>query len=401
MNEIIIEKQNFERAIKRLKDFSEKKEAELIIDRVKIDGGFLWLGNHKVTGVELNSRLEIIQKHLIDINTTNNQTIKEFREVYNALEALDKDYIERIVATVKNIEKTSDDVRIHQEVLSQHTNKLQIQQNKLNAHQGEIDKIIVNINKTIDILKAFKEKLEGLKHLTDIDKIWSDCKKMHNEVRNIADSLKLANESHQQNVEKIEVLSNALIIVENEIEALFEKSNIISENLETVISFKVTLENLVHLKDVDEIWKNTENHQFRIDDLEHESKKHTDKINELVLADIKKIERIDSNTSDINHLKEHKEKLSFISHLDDVDKMWEDIEKHTSQLTESKERNEELTSAIQKNKDDIDVKISDLMQTTNATVESLTKKIKYAYWLAGGTAGLAIVEMIFLLVKVM
>ncbi|MCT6922159.1 MAG: hypothetical protein M3Z34_08805 [Staphylococcus epidermidis] len=401
MNEIIIEKQNFERAINRLKDFSEKKEAELIIDRVKTDGGFLWLGNHKVTGEELNSRLEIIQKHLIDINTTNNQTIKEFREVYNALEALDKDYIDRIVASVMAIEKTSNDVRMQQEVLSQHNNELQKQQNKLNAHQGEIDKIIVNINKTVAVLKSFKEKLEGLNHLTDIDNIWSDCKTIHNEVRVIANSLKVANESQQENVEKIEALSNALTIAEHEIEALFKKSNAISERLESVISFKTTVEQIIHLKDVDKIWENTENHQHRIKDLEQESKKHTDIMNELVQVDVKILERIDSNAGDINHLKEYKKKLSSISHIEDVDEIWEDVEKHTSQLTESKERDEELTSAIQKNKEEVVGKISDLMQTTNATVESLTRKIKYAYWIAGGTAGLAIIELILLLVKVM
>ena len=99
-------------------EFSEKKEAEFAIDKVRTDGGFLGLGNHKVTGYELNDRIETIQNHLIDINTINNKTIKEFREIYNALDALDKDYMTSIVASVKAIEKTSNDVRTQQGAVS-------------------------------------------------------------------------------------------------------------------------------------------------------------------------------------------------------------------------------------------------------------------------------------------
>ena len=67
MNELAIKKHDFELAKRRLKEFSEKKEAELSIERVQTDGGFLWLGDHKGTGTELNSRLETIQNHLIQL----------------------------------------------------------------------------------------------------------------------------------------------------------------------------------------------------------------------------------------------------------------------------------------------------------------------------------------------
>ena len=118
MNELAIKKHDFELAKSRLKEFSEKKEAELSIEKVQTDGWFFGLGDHKVTGTELNSRLETIQNHLIDINSTNNKTIKEFREIYNALDALDKDYMTSIVASVKAIEKTSNDVRTQQGAVS-------------------------------------------------------------------------------------------------------------------------------------------------------------------------------------------------------------------------------------------------------------------------------------------
>lgn len=60
MDELAIKRHNFEQAKNRLKEFSEKTEAELKIKEVKEDGGFLGLGDHKVTGSEFNKRLETI-----------------------------------------------------------------------------------------------------------------------------------------------------------------------------------------------------------------------------------------------------------------------------------------------------------------------------------------------------
>ena len=97
MNEITIKRHGFDLAKNRLKEFSKKTEVELEINKVRTDGSFFGLGNHKVTGYELNTRLESIQKHFIAVNTINNKVIREFREIYNALDALDKDYIASIV----------------------------------------------------------------------------------------------------------------------------------------------------------------------------------------------------------------------------------------------------------------------------------------------------------------
>ncbi len=105
MNEIEIKRHNFDLAKNRLKEFSETTEAELGIDKVRTDGGLFGLGDHKVTGYELNDRLETIQENFISVNRTNNKVIKEFREVYNALDVFDKEYITYIVANVKTIEK--------------------------------------------------------------------------------------------------------------------------------------------------------------------------------------------------------------------------------------------------------------------------------------------------------
>lgn len=557
MNEMAIKRHSFDVAKNRLKEFSEKTEAELEIDKVQTDGGFFGLGDHKVTGYELNRRLETIQGNFIAVNTTNNKVIREFREVYNALDVLDKDYITSIVANVKAIEKTSNDVRVQQEILKQHNEKLVNQQSKLDAHQIEIEKNVANISKIVAALKVFKEKLEGYKHLTDIDKIWNDCKTIQNEIQVVSDSiakfskkatedittannknkalsdqvnrdiLTLRNEAksfkelfsdlseklectadlidkqipviqetasfaehlktavhiddvdsmwddinktkenfsiienslqnidadilkmqkhldeidffvtilndytHLQDIDNmwddldickinIEKINGNIQAHQNELNTLAstsaehketvatlfknladaEEYAVDSRNLITELeTFRAEVSALNHLMEIDKIWKKTEEHQIRINRVEQEGKSRTDKLKELEQADGKMHESIVSNAHNISVLKEYKDKLSDISHLNDVDSTWKNVEEHTSKLVECERRDKELAVTIQKNKEEVNENIAEAVQTANAAIESLTKKVKYAYWIAGGSAGLAIIELILLLIK--
>lgn len=343
MGEIVIQKHSFDLAKKRLREFSEKTEAELEIDKVETDGGFLWLGDHKVTGEELNERLETIQKHLITANTTNNKVIKEFREVYNALDVLDKDYITSILANIKAIEKTSNDVRTQQETLKQHNEKLETQQDELDMHQVEIEKSVTNISKIVTTLKIFKENLEEYKHLADIDKIWND-----------------------------------FIVIQNEFKA-------VSEDF-TQISQKTTEDVTTLRKDFGDAEKFAMESRKLITDLEQ--------------ADGEMSDRIDSNAHDISVLMEYKNKLRGISHLDDVDSIWKDVEEHTSKITECQKEDENLFAVIQKNEEETHKNIAEATQITNNALESLAKKIKYAYWIAGGSAVVGILEFILLFTQV-
>lgn len=471
MNEIAIKRHSFDLAKNRLKEFSEKTEAELEIDKVRTDGGFLGLGDHKVTGYELNRRLETIQEHFIVVNTTNNKVIKEFREVYNALDVLDKDYITSIVANVKAIEKTSNDVRVQQGTLKQHNEKLANQQSKLDAHQAEIEKNVANISKIVAALKVFKEKLEGYKHLTDIDKIWNDCKSIQNEIRVVSDSITKFSKKTTEDIatanNKNKALSDQvnrdILTLRNEAKSFKEFFSDLSEKLEStanlldsqipvikeIDSFVAVLSGYTHLQDIDNMWDdldickkniekinaNIQTQQNELNNLATTSKNHTDSIDALskkmAAAEeyavdsrnlITKLETFREEVSSLNHLMEvdeiwkqtgehqtrinrveqecraNTDKLSGISHLDDVDGMWNNVEEHTSKLIKCEKRDEELADAIQKNKEEVNENIAEAVRTANAAIETLTKKVKYAYWIAGGTAGLAIIELILLLV---
>ena len=233
MNEII-EKHNFELIKKHLKEFSEKTQSELEIKRVEEDGWFFF--DHNVTGKELNERLETIQRLFIDVNTTNNSVIKEFREVYNALDVLDRDYITAIMSNLSAIGKTSDDVRIQQRTLKKHNEKL-------NFQQKEIEKNILNIEKIVEVLKTFKEKLESYEHLMEIDEIWNDCKASRDKNIEISKTV-------EENKFLLEQLKCDIRTVEDKIKKL--------------VLFMNHLEKLEHIDDIDYISKEVDKNSTKI-----------------------------------------------------------------------------------------------------------------------------------------
>lgn len=112
--ELVIKTHNFEDAKRRLKEVSEKKPEEFEIGLVKLKEKFWFLkevGEHKVTGDEFNSSINAIKQHLINLHTKTYENNKEFGEVYNALEALDKDYIAVILTSINAIEEVSKHMR--------------------------------------------------------------------------------------------------------------------------------------------------------------------------------------------------------------------------------------------------------------------------------------------------
>ena len=110
--ELVIKTHNFEDAKRRLKEVSEKKIEGFKINIVGTKDKFLFLeGEHKVTGDEFNSRIIAINQHLTNLHTKTYENNKEFGEVYNALEALDKDYIAVILTSINAIEEVSKHMR--------------------------------------------------------------------------------------------------------------------------------------------------------------------------------------------------------------------------------------------------------------------------------------------------
>jgi len=338
MNEIAIKQHSFEIAKNRLKEFSEKTETKLTLDTVDTDG-FFPFSDHRVTGQELNTRLGI-----------------------------------------------------QQNILKQHNEKLENQQNKLDIHQVEINKSVESISKIVNALKIFKDKLEEYRHLNDIDQIWRD---IENHSSMLAEN-KRKEEQFLINLKTIEITNNDIrkqqdtLKKENEkLEKYYIKLDThqseTDKNITILKTFKDKLDKYEHLNDIDQIWKDIKNFSSIL----NESKKREEQF----FINLKAIKEINDNII-IQHNELVKEHNELTKQLSEIDKNMENV---SNTLDERKKRDEILLSIIQKNKVEVNKHIIDITQRTNDTLLSLTKKVKYTYWLAGSAIGLAIFELILLL----
>lgn len=418
MGELVIKTHDFELAKNGLKEFSQKQAEDLEIDTVRTDGGFLGLGDHKVTGYELNRRLGTIQQHLIDLNTTNNRTIKEFGQVYSALEALDKDYIQAILISIKATEETS---------------------KRIEATQEQIKKIVEDQKKTLEVLKKFKKRLDGYAHLGDIDKIWNDCQKWHNEISSLSSSVSEAVSTGEENTKTIGAVKQSLEDTYGNVDQLSKSLSEQIDRIESVISFMNELEAITHLKDIDEMWDSLESshgtlktlcdeldatkqvaekqqhdiekssdfvetvskyqHLKDVDTMWDKVEDNCDKLDSLTEESKNTVEAVKENQVAITELVDYTQKLLSIVHLNDVDNLWESSEKHSSQIEELQNQDQETRNLIQHNKDLVERSFAAEKEKTDTMLQKLNKKIQYAYWIAGGSMALALIELLVILLR--
>lgn len=353
MNELVINTHNFESAKNRLKEFSKIQSAALVLNTVeatddtKIFNFVVFSKDHKVTGSEFNSRLSVIQKHFIDLNTNVNKTISEFGEIYKALEALDKDYIQAILTSIKATEETSKNIV---------------------ENQDKIKRINDNQEKTLEKLWVLKQKLDNCVHLDKIDKIWNEFEKFENvkitlrtierkindlskkleqqleEMLSILDFIdKLEKSLHLFDIDKMwDSLINVRKSLTNISDSLNNFRDTISKqnyDIKILLSFKDNLLSYKHLKDIDEIWNKSEKHQkyiLKFDEIIENQK------NDILL-----------NTRNIYELNEYKTFLSQINHLADVDEIWEKSEEYQLNFLELNKNIENLRKDILSNIKDI------------------------------------------------
>ena len=143
MNEIEIKKHNFEIAKKRIGDFklSNNGNSFARIEEKEFFGFF----DHNVTGQEMNKHIDKVQNAFIGVNKYINDIVKEFKEIYKALDALDKEYINGIIKSLEKAQKAINE------------------NNKTVKNLEEIVKYLLDIEKRIDI---FEQKIANLNNIS-------------------------------------------------------------------------------------------------------------------------------------------------------------------------------------------------------------------------------------------
>lgn len=234
MDELTIQAHDFNNAKKQLKEFSEKIPSSVDLQTVATNGGLFNWFDHNVTGDELNNLTTQIQNYLIAFNNLHIESIKEFGQVYKALDALDKDYIQAIILSIKAAEKASNIAK---------ESAIEAEKNSL-----AIAKTIEVQTQTINILKQFKEQIDKYEQLKNIDEIWSDCQSLKKDMRSINIRIEnLKKEIDSETKEQINYIRNLL----EEDKMIYEdQSKVLSKKLKVAYilagsSIGVTLINFV------------------------------------------------------------------------------------------------------------------------------------------------------------
>lgn len=364
MADLVIQRHNFEKAKRNIKEFSLIEPDDLSLQKVDENKGLFKAFNHKVTGAELNSLTNDIQNHLIGFNELNAKFVKEFGEVYNAFEALDKDYIQGILTAVKAAEHVSMEVK---------------------DAQKEIKRTVEIQKYTITALQKFKEKLDKLNYLDNIDEVWKDTQRFSTELRSMISQIQQLNDANAVHTESVTNLIqfkadlskqkylNSIDILWQDIQNTKQGIYTIEQNIN---NFKVAIDhqskmiNIVnsyvselsknkHALEIDEIWENTQTLKESVAQLDKKAIKQAQYV-DLVIDFI--------------------EPLNKLQHLHAVDTMWGDIEQSKTKV-----------SSLESKFVEVDKQMNEQKIKYENELELLKSKTKMAMILGGASSGLVII----------
>lgn len=209
MNEI--QPHKFEEAKNKIKEFVNQTNSDKTLSKVEEKN---WIFDHKVTGEEFNNLVVQIQNGLVDLQKTDITVFHQFEAVYDAFEALDKDYIAAILVNVKNAEEASKQAQEANATLKTVIDK----QEKILKKQEEV----------IGVLKSHKEKLDKLQHLENIDELWNLVEAHDKTLNNNNEQTKYLKNDLEENKKeidnKISTLTEGVSSVEKGTELLLKKT---------------------------------------------------------------------------------------------------------------------------------------------------------------------------------
>ena len=326
----------------------------------------------------MNQFIEIVQNKLISVNTSLRSIIGEFKQVYNAFDFLDGEYINGIIGSVECAEEASKQALTAQADIKTTVENLKKTviglvdlrktveriENTLNA-QSPND--IALINRRINSLNHIYSQFSSNSHYKDIDTIWNDVEGHKTDLAGL----------HQQ--------------VAYFIEKVNQTTERISNDITTLQQYRSILESYKHLGDVDNIWRDVEEHKADLTGLHHQVDAFVEKVNQIT-------ERINN---DITALQQYRSVLESYKHLGDVDAMWGDIEGHKVTLDKLHQQVNDFISEVHAAETEIKESIQ-IMEESNADAHlRYEKKIKIVYSIGGTAVGLSIIQFILQIMGVL
>ena len=347
----IVKPHDFELSIKEIHKIASDVPQSVKLESFQTEGTIIPWNDHNVTGEEVNRLLvDPLQKTLIAQNTSIINLFEISKNVYKALDSLDKEYIAGIIAAVESAKIASDQAKMASEEALKASSKASTAQN-------DIKRTIEALSQTVDVLKDFKQsvsrkltdlaelnlrnikddistlleyraQLEFLEHLEDVDAIWSDVESHKTDLAAI----------HQQ-VDEFKTKVD-------------ETVRNIKGDISTLLGYRAQLESLEHLEDVDAMWSDVESHKTDLAGIQQQVDEFKTKVDEIV-RNIK---------GDISTLLEYRAQLESLEHLEDVDVMWSDVESHKTDLAGIHQQADEFKTKVDETVRNIKGDISTLLE---------------------------------------
>lgn len=269
------------------------------------------------------------------------------------------------------------------------------------------------IEDNIKTIMALKTMLDKIKHIKDIDSMYKDLSdirhKFEQDKKNTVGRMQTLSEEIQrlaefkETVEKIEHLSDVDTIytalselqynVAEDNKKLNEDISAIQMRVKGLDEFKRELEKAEHLHEVDNIYKGLE------------------KLQKAVSAEKNRVtEEHSLIQTDIKSLVEHQQVMEKLDHLNDVDIMWERNNKLTHGVEDLEKKTESsskkiyaMEEAIQHSADEIDNIKNELLkyEVLEKEVIQLKGKVKMLCYALGGTIGVVVLQIILNMIGIL
>ena len=383
-----------------------------------------------VKGEDVNDLVTELQKTFSDINTRETKMYDQLDTVFRTVESIHKGSIEGIIVGVKSAQEAISQAEYAIETITETLVILQNFKNQLEEnteHLNDIDVIwdatqqldndvkvleksllekVKKINENIKTLMNLKSNLDKLKHIKDVDSMHKDLldmrQKFEQEKQNSTGRMDTISGEIQQlqqfkevveGIEHLKDVDNIYADLSNLQEGVVEdkkkQTELISSiqtNVKELAEFRIELEKLEYLHNIDDIHTTVEHLQKAISEEKNRIAKE-----------------LSSVQTDIKGLKEYRQAMEKIVHLTDVDALWESNEhlKHSvDELDKTATNNGQKINTVEKNvqhnADEIINLKNDLLKYEALEKEAiqLKGKVKILCYALGGTIGVEVLQII-------
>lgn len=209
---IIVKRQNFDNAMRSIKSYADNAKRPASLNRVSVSGGLFDLFDHKVTGEELNEIVSQLEDQLISLNNFDIGMLNTFKDIYKALDSLDREHIAGILAAANAAKAASETANQNVNHISQIVEVLEKFKSDMDRleHLMDVDKaweILEEQKRMLTAFSAYKESLSALRHIKDVDELWNNSLSQADSIAHLQEDISDIITSLEEQEETIRAIS--------------------------------------------------------------------------------------------------------------------------------------------------------------------------------------------------